>query len=524
MNDFNFLFTYLKKEEILLDKSEFLFQIQSHPEYPSLLAISDTLTFFNINNIAIRVAFEEIDNIPSQFVSLLSKNPHSSELYFIEKKGNTFFCTKDKKTFEISKTELESKWGGIVFLAEKDEIGNLIDVKKNNFIVIWTSISLVLFIAILFLFGGDVETNMFFIFPVFGILFSIAALKDLFGAKSELISNFCNITASTSCDTVVNSDKWKIFKYLNFSDLSMVFFASQFFGLLTFILSNDSTSFFFIQKIIMLLSFPVILLSLYYQKIIEKKWCPICLGIISIIILEMIYLFLFLKGGFMISYQSLIVYVFVSSVIFLFWVVLKKNLILQKDLKEFQSTGNRFMRNYEIFKSVLLSNDKIELAFSPVILGNKESNIEITIITSPFCGYCKDAHDILEKILIATKRKIKVKILINANIDSLDVEKKIFFRRLMSIYIEKGESLFLEALHSWFTNKNLKEWIEKYTSIFDEDKIDSIYRFQNQWCATNKSHLTPDIFINGYRYPKTYKREDLEFFINDLIEDDFFAN
>ena len=47
MNDFfNFLFHYLEKEEILLDKPEFLFQVQSHPNYPSLLAISDTLSFF----------------------------------------------------------------------------------------------------------------------------------------------------------------------------------------------------------------------------------------------------------------------------------------------------------------------------------------------------------------------------------------------------------------------------------------------------------------------------------------------
>lgn len=42
---FNYLFQYLEKEDIKVDKAEFLFQIQSHPGYPSVLAISDALTF-----------------------------------------------------------------------------------------------------------------------------------------------------------------------------------------------------------------------------------------------------------------------------------------------------------------------------------------------------------------------------------------------------------------------------------------------------------------------------------------------
>lgn len=44
--NFNFLFYYLEKENLTIDKSEFLFQIQSHPDYPSSLSIADTLSFF----------------------------------------------------------------------------------------------------------------------------------------------------------------------------------------------------------------------------------------------------------------------------------------------------------------------------------------------------------------------------------------------------------------------------------------------------------------------------------------------
>lgn len=42
-DNFSFFFHYLEKEKITIDKAEFIYQVQSHPDYPSLLAISDTL-------------------------------------------------------------------------------------------------------------------------------------------------------------------------------------------------------------------------------------------------------------------------------------------------------------------------------------------------------------------------------------------------------------------------------------------------------------------------------------------------
>ena len=79
----------------------------------------------------------------------------------------------------------------------------------------------------------------------------------------------------------------------------------------------------------------------------------------------------------------------------------------QKELKEFQLTGNRFMRNYEVFKNSLVSNDRIDLPNSPIVLGNNESDTEITFITNPFCGHCKNAHKILEKILVKNHDNLK---------------------------------------------------------------------------------------------------------------------
>lgn len=525
--DFNYLFQYLEKEAIKVDKEEFLFQILCHPDYPSILAVADALRFFNIKNGVIRVDVSEIELLPKYFIAVLieenGKSTLDIQLYFIEQKGSQYFYTKDKKAIEICKSALESRWNGIVLLIEKEKKTEyVINTTKNNLFWILPSFCLVMFLSMLFMFGEELKTKLFFIFPIVGILFSISAHKDLFGTKSEFISNFCNITSATSCTTIIGSNKWKIFSFIDLSSLSIMFYAAQLVTLFVFLVSNNAAEYFYIQKILLFSSVPVVILSVYYQKFVEKKWCPICLIISLILVHELVFLLLFWENSHTISFKSLVLFGFMFFVIAFLWTVIKKVLTKQKELKEFQLTGNRFMRNYEIFKNTLLAKNNFDIPNSPVVLGNKESDTEITIITSPFCSHCENVHKILQKSLTANPDSLKIKVLFNADLDFLDEEKKVFFRKLMSIYLDKGEASFLEALNYWYDIKNLKDWVNRYQLFYDNEKMDSIYRDQNQWCKNNDFNFTPVIFINGYQYPKTYSKESLVFFVNELIEDDFF--
>ena len=84
-DNYNYLFQYLEKENITIDKSEFSFQIESQPDYPSLLSITDTLSFFNIDNGAIRLANSEMELLPDLCIALLKEEDNKQQLYFILK-------------------------------------------------------------------------------------------------------------------------------------------------------------------------------------------------------------------------------------------------------------------------------------------------------------------------------------------------------------------------------------------------------------------------------------------------------
>ena len=61
-DNFSLIFQYLEKENINISRKEFEFQVQSHPDYPSLLSFSDTLNFFNIENGVFKISFSEISS------------------------------------------------------------------------------------------------------------------------------------------------------------------------------------------------------------------------------------------------------------------------------------------------------------------------------------------------------------------------------------------------------------------------------------------------------------------------------
>lgn len=524
-NNYNFLHQYLEKEVIAIDKSEFEFQIQSHQDYPNLLSIADTLSFFNIENGAIRIEVSDIELLPDRFIALLNEENNNPQLYFIEKKGNAYFCTKDKKPLVISKSELESRWKGIVLLTEKSENEETLKPNKSKYSWFMLSLWLLLLLVTLFQFESAVYTKLFFLFPIVGVLFSIAALKDLFGTKSELLNSFCNMTASTSCATVVGSNKWKIFEIVNFSDLSIVFFASQFLSLLVFLLSGNATAYFAIQQILLLSAVPVLFLSIYYQKFVEKKWCPICLVIIAIILLELGYLFVSQNVYSVVSLPSILLFGLVFVSVMLAWSTLKKSLTNQKELKEFQLKGTRFMRNYVVFKNSLLASDKTNyqsLSSGNLVAGNENANLKITLVSNPFCGHCKEAHAIIEEILKKHKDSLCVDFRFNFNTQINNGQSEKVHQKLVRIYYDNGQEAFLKALHNWFENKDESQLVVTEKALISDFKISEILQEQYLMNQANDISFTPAIIIDQYQFPKMYDRKELIHFINDLVEDENF--
>jgi hypothetical protein len=518
--NFSFLFQYLKKEKISIDQNEFSFQVQSHPNAPSLLAISDTFSFFKIQNIAMQIEHKDIVHLPDNFIALL-KGESTPFLAFIERIETGFRYTYNDKPIVVAKETFQGMFQNIVLVAEKEEQSIQAAKKsKSLFALILLGIG---YLATIFITGFSLLSSLFVILVLIGIYFSIEAISHEFDVKTKFSEAVCTLTTKMDCDAVINSKKAKFLEFINFSDSSIVFFSTQLLAILLLTLSNQMSSFYNTTIILLLFSLPVTLASLYQQFIIVKKGCPICLAIIVVMYLELIGLMVFHNFSLTISMVSIVYYLFSITSCYYLFAFVKKSLKANVELKSEIIANNRFKRNYSLFKIALLSSETVDykrIAAGEIILGNPDAKLKILMVSSPFCGHCKAVHENILMLLERYNDVISIEIRFNFNQEFSNEDIKIVHQRLLGVYLENGQEAFMNALENWFEDKNIEKLEPLEDNVIVDLKINDILNEQFLWNQKNAITFTPAILINGYHFPVQYDRNDLKYFINELVEDD----
>ncbi|WP_396189210.1 hypothetical protein [Flavobacterium sp.] len=86
----NTIISYLHSLGFNHKLNEFKNNYYSHPNYPSLLAITDSLNLLGIENVAANVPFNKINNLPTTFIAELVIN-NKNNFYIIEKINNFLY-------------------------------------------------------------------------------------------------------------------------------------------------------------------------------------------------------------------------------------------------------------------------------------------------------------------------------------------------------------------------------------------------------------------------------------------------
>jgi len=96
-------------------------------------------------------------------------------------------------------------------------------------------------------------------------------------------------------------------------------------------------------------------------------------------------------------------------------------LIKKNSLEKLEIEHYKFKRNFSLFNMLYDENDSLEsfqLIDDEIILGNRNTTIELVIETSPFCYYCKKVHRDIEKLLIQARKKLRIVIRFDVNIEA----------------------------------------------------------------------------------------------------------
>ncbi|MCS3868150.1 putative membrane protein [Chryseobacterium ginsenosidimutans] len=494
------LINYLK-----LDKQEFLFQFNSHPNYPSALAFSDTLNFMGVRNDAYELDKEYWDELPEEFIAIVDNS------FSLVKKTGAQYSIYSDKSKTLNKEDLHKKSTDFVLLFEKDKVEQKTVTSYKPFI--YAIFAVVLVYSLL---NQAWYEAVFNILSLAGVYISLEIFNQKFGNTSVVIGSICGDTAGkqtvNSCNKIIHQDKTSILG-LKFSDFSLIYFI----GITVLGLFFPATS--FIVKGFTFASVIAIGYSLYIQGFVEKTFCRVCLLIISVLVAQLVIgLFLFENIHFDIKTSLLSLILWIGS--FSLVLYLNNTLGEKENLQKSNAKNLRFKRNYDLFKRELLENEKISFTNTETFsVGNQDARLRISIVSNPYCGFCKDAHKIVENLLSKYPNDISVQMRFNYSPDPQNEKFTNLISDFMYTYKNKPTQEFLHLVESWFETRDEDKIRQKTGNASNNEDLTPLVEMS----VENKSaglNFTPIMLINGYQFPDKYDREDIYYFIDELTEDE----
>lgn len=486
-------------------------QLISHPDYPSIKSITDTLDYFKIDNIAVNVPKDKLTDLPSTFLALLNEN-NNHEIVLVKKNGDNILLYFDGgKKLKVGTQAFVEMWTGTIVAVE----GSLNATKKSIKKIALLIPLIVIGLIAVQLMNFEAVSFLLALSSVLGVGLSYLIVKEEMGIHSKFVAKVCGAISNTnSCSTVINSTEGKLFNTFSLSDLCVTFFVAT-----TLIYTTLGFNYAF-AELILGPGMPVILYSLYQQAFVMKQWCSLCLGIIGLIALQAAIVFSTAP-----AFEMSWLYTMQASVLFLGvfigWNYTKP---LWKDALEGRKSKIeylRFKRNHSLFNTLLQQNpiphpDTLK-DVSFIQLGAKEPVVTLTAILSPLCGFCVEAFEVYNKVIQFHGDKVRVNIMFNVPYQKKDNHGVQIATRVLEMNNVEGSAVANEGLKQWFVNRNIEKWQNDYGFSGFDPQVEHQLKAYSNWCTLNEVLYTPCSILDGRIFPQEYKITDLPLLVGDRI-------
>ncbi|SFM84570.1 Peptidase C39 family protein [Algoriella xinjiangensis] len=502
--DYHF-YHFLKDNNYPITYEDFSKNINSHPDYPSLLAYSETFSYLGVENLAAQVPKEEYENIPDTFIALIKESNDNKFVYVKKKSKNSVEVYSNKTKSNYSLDQFFSLWDGVILAIDENEA---VIEKKTNTVkkTIYWIISIV-FLLILILNNYSWLSILSIFLSILGFVFALLTSREELGFEDDQVQKICNSSENSSCNEVIKSAGGKIINSFSLSDLALAYFGSSF--LLNMFISDFYLSFSLL--ILSILSVFVIGYSLYYQKFTVKRWCFLCLGIVSVLFVQCIISFLSYNNNFI--YLPFILFGFLFLVLLSSWSLVKVFITRFFELRKIEVDFLKLKRNKKIFDALLTTSESV-IIDNNINTIKKSPNSDIIGILSPSCGFCKKAFFNYKELI---DKNVEVNLMFNINPDNPDNKylKVCYF--IINEFNLKGYSHTIQLLESWYKSSfEIDSWLKEKN--YDAENIDTekVYNQLKEmfvWCQDNTINYTPATIFKDKIYSTDLDISDLKFFI-----------
>lgn len=498
----------LKSNHIRFDKKLFEEEFVTHPDFPSIWALTDVLKSFSIVLKVIETDWEDLANAFHTPLLAHLHNGHFVLIKHINKHRLTYIDDTNGKTITEEKNTFVKKWDGrIAYIAEN---ANYKQSKYDILNKTGIMIGLIILLSVLAIISWYRDANFYlfgcFIFKLIGLYISSTLVLHKLGKENFLSRKACHLNEHADCKAVLKSKASKIGN-IHMSDIGIVYFSSGLCLLLGGLLWGNWDAVSSWLGILSFCSLPYIIFSISYQKWAVKKWCMLCIGIMCTLLAEIAW---FIGYGFRItsfSWNQAFIFLCVFTVCIICWYFLfgiikqfekmKKNHLMYLSLK----------KNYRIFRNLWKEEETCNYPDSYTCSSGR---IPIDIALSLHCKYC--AALFKQIILLADKFSDIYFFQLHITWSEENVLQHTFMHRLTSIYQLHGERKFFTYLQKWYEEQNYDILHNgNVPELIAEDDFIRHLLDNREWYRINHIMQTPTIYVGGKKLPNIYQLKDLRY-------------
>jgi uncharacterized membrane protein len=489
-----------------------------HPDFPSLVALSDALNEVNVPNLATRITPERLSEIPLPALAHLNiEGGFFAPIRRISDDTVEWLHTK-RGWQKQSWSDFNRIWNGVTLLIEpnpesgemkyaenrqKEQIAN----SRYPFIIVGILVCLSLMLG----YGyqqirADSDQPLFWLLglKVIGTIVSGFLLAYTIDSDNPFLRSICQLGNRTNCHSILNSKAAKLWSWLSWSEIGFVYFAGGFVASLLSLLIPTSSV---VQYLLWLnvLALPYTVYSLYYQAFVAKEFCILCTAVQVILWLE-VYVGRTLWNT--VSLAGIGVLLFSFTLVIVLWAFMEKPLIQAKQAGAFQREFEKIKFNPDYLES--LSNKQrmmppIFEGMKVVTLGKPEAKNTLLVITNPTCEACRSYYKAIEKT-IQTYHDIHVQIILAISPYKEDTAGNVAVH-ILSLPSDKMST----ALSRWFELGETKytQWLQEVEKDYKGDTKTEQLTLHLRWLELAGVDKIPVSFLNSIELPKFYSPHEL---------------
>jgi uncharacterized membrane protein len=495
-------------------------QLKSHPDYPSLLSIADTLDYLGLPNEAIRVEPGMLHEVTVPFIA--NDESRHGELVII----------KNRDTIDKEFPCFTSQWDGVLLTASKPPAWHhpeneklVAEEKQRSVFVTLAVITAFIFMLAAGITAPGIKAILLIITAAAGLLTAcLIVLKDM-GIHNQLADHVCG--RDTGCDPVIHSKGAKLLFGIGWSDTGLLWFSSMITSLVLASFSGNLTDLLRLFSWLSLAVVPFVVFSIWYQARIARRWCRLCLIIASLLCTQLAILF---PGAYQVSFPlpGIKTVFYFSGILVLFsscWFPFRKMFKRQQNQESLLYDGLRFKRNEILFDAIFQKEQEVDVRpwEKDFFSGNRQAAVQIMVACNPYCVPCSAAHEILHQMLQQHRGSVGITTRFALKADDMN-DKRTVAAGYMLQHIEGHTTGMTAADKALYTEKVLYKWfkwmdISQFAAAFPNHKsqvIQQELQMHERWIKRSGIQFTPTVFINGRKWPGLYRVADIPIMFNTI--------